>query len=87
MDSTLRKRAKWEVLTGWGDDAIEEESDDEQRPMTDGDILGDVTRRNRKEIVGAELPYERRWEMDPTAFKAGTVSAIVWCTSVMLILF
>lgn len=75
LDSTHRKRAKWEVLTGWGDDALEEESDDEQRPTTDGDILGDVTnKRKREETVGAELPYERRWEMDPAAFKPGTVS-------------
>jgi WD repeat-containing protein 48 len=75
-----RRRARWEVLTGWGDDAIDEETDDDDRPTSDGDILGDVTnsisKRKREAILGADIPYERRWEIDPLAFEPGTVSTI-----------
>lgn len=68
---------KWEVLTGWADDAIEEEGEDDYRPTSDGDILGEVNyRRHRMPEKSAELPYEYQWETDLTTFKPRIV-----CTS------
>lgn len=71
------RRARWEGLTGWGDDGVDEETDDDEHRTSDGDILGEVTNnigKRKREIFRADLPYERRWEMDRSAFEAGTVS-------------
>ena len=35
-------------MTGWADDAIDEEQEGEDRPTSDGDILGDVTISRRR---------------------------------------
>jgi WD repeat-containing protein 48 len=75
--SGRRPRGKWETLTGWGDDVIEEETDDDDRPTSDGDILGEVTNNLRKRRQAASMigiPYERQWEVDTSGFEAGTVS-------------
>lgn len=65
---------RWEVLTGWADDAIEEEGEDEDQMRSDGDILGEVSyRRQRMPQRSGELPYEQQWETDISAFKPGTV--------------
>lgn len=79
-----RQRKKWENLTGWGDDVIEEETDEDYRPTSDGDVLGEVTnnlreRRRAASLVG--IPYERQWEVDISSFKAGTVSLILHAAS------
>ncbi|KAJ7116031.1 hypothetical protein C8R44DRAFT_880410 [Mycena epipterygia] len=70
-DSPLR-RGRWETLTGWADDAIDEEADEaDERPTSDGDVLGEVTagasRRRRPPNGIRELPLEEQWEMDPSA--------------------
>jgi WD repeat-containing protein 48 len=76
-DRSNRVSKKWEVLTGWADDAIEEEGEDDYRPTSDGDILGEVNyRRHRMPEKSAELPYEYQWETDLTTFKPRIV-----CTS------
>jgi len=76
-----RRRARWEVLTGWGEGGIDEETDDDDRLTSDGDVLGEVTnsisKRKREATLAADLPYEHRWEMDLSAFEAGTVSTII----------
>ncbi|KAJ7612520.1 hypothetical protein DFH06DRAFT_151329 [Mycena polygramma] len=64
------KRGRWEALTGWADDAIDEEAEEaEERPTSDGDILGDVTalasRRRRPSGGVRELPLEEQWQIDP----------------------
>ena len=83
----MRRRARWEAMTGWGDGAIDEETDDDERLTSDGDILGEVTntigKRKREATLAADFPYEHRWEMDLSAFEAGSVSTIhtlcLWC--------
>lgn len=65
---------KWEMLTGWADDVIEEEGEDDDRIASDGDILGDVNyRRQRTPQRSGEIPYEHQWETDLIAFKPGLV--------------
>jgi len=69
------KRGRWEQLTGWADDSIEEE--DEDGVVSDGDVLGEVVmsteKRRRAASLAAENPPERRWETDLTAFQPHTV--------------
>ncbi|KAF8970943.1 hypothetical protein BDZ97DRAFT_1694202 [Flammula alnicola] len=71
------RRGRWEAMTGWGDEAIEEEADDaDEHPVSDGDILGDVTfslnKRRRAASVAGEIPHERQWETDLPSFQSGT---------------
>ncbi|KAJ7760582.1 hypothetical protein B0H16DRAFT_1369841 [Mycena metata] len=65
------RRARWETLTGWADDAIDEEAEEaDERPTSDGDVLGEVTAfaaRRRPSGGIRELPHEEQWEMDPDA--------------------
>ncbi len=77
---------KWEVLTGWADDVIEEEAEDEDRIPSDGDILGEVNHRRQRTIRRApEALYEEHWETDITAFKPRTVCSLLPC--VLLVAF
>ncbi|KAJ6591528.1 hypothetical protein DFH09DRAFT_1306267 [Mycena vulgaris] len=67
-DSPLR-RGRWEALTGWADDALDEEAEEaDDRPTSDGDVLGEVTAggsaRRRARNGVRELPHEAQWEMD-----------------------
>ena len=77
IGNNRRNRAKWEDLTGWGDDVIDEETDDDERPTSDGDVLGEVTnnfdKRRRATAASGEPPYERQWETDLSNFETGTV--------------
>ena len=77
IGSDRKNRGKWEALTGWGDDVIDEETDDDERPTSDGDVLGEVTnsfdKRRRATTASGEFPYERQWETDLSSFEAGTV--------------
>ncbi|KAH9475511.1 UBP9-binding protein [Psilocybe cubensis] len=78
------KRGRWEAMTGWGDDSIDEEAEDgEERLVSDGDILGDVTtnadRRRRAASVSGELPHERQWETDILSFKPGMPTQFRQC--------
>jgi WD repeat-containing protein 48 len=69
-----RRRGRWEVMTGWDDEGLDEETDDaEERLVSDGDVLGDVTARRRPTSLASEIPYERQWETDMSAFQPGTV--------------
>ncbi|KAF7308542.1 WD-REPEATS-REGION domain-containing protein [Mycena chlorophos] len=63
-----RLRGRWETLTGWADDTIDEEAEEaDERPTLDGDILGDVAASiSRRRPSGArEVPFEDEWELDP----------------------
>ncbi|KAJ7091399.1 hypothetical protein B0H15DRAFT_835950 [Mycena belliarum] len=65
---TIPPRARWEALTGWADDAIDEEADEpDERPTSDGDVLGEVTAASRRRRPNGvrELPHEEQWEIDP----------------------
>jgi WD repeat-containing protein 48 len=71
-----RVNGQWEVLTGWADDAIEEEGEEDERLGTDGDVLGEVTsalKRQRSASVAGEVPFEQQWEAEMTSFKPGSV--------------
>ncbi|KAG7440883.1 WD40 repeat-like protein [Guyanagaster necrorhizus] len=68
---------RWELMTGWGDDIIAEEAEDaDDRPTSDGDVLGDVTAfsSRRRRQSQSSLPYEQQWETDLDLFKPGQPS-------------
>ncbi|KAK0201917.1 hypothetical protein DFS33DRAFT_1375400 [Desarmillaria ectypa] len=68
---------RWELMTGWGDDVIAEEAEDaDDRPTSDGDVLGDVTAfsSRRRRQSQSSLPYEQQWETDLDLFKLGQPS-------------
>lgn len=60
-----RLGGQWEMMTGWADDAIDEE-DEEEESVMDGDVLGEVTggRKRRGSKVDDPLPFEQHWEAD-----------------------
>lgn len=76
------KSDQWEHITGWADDSIEEEGEDEERIGTDGDILGDVTdssKRARKMSSTEETAFGQQWEANMTAFKPDQHSEFRQC--------
>ncbi|KAF8639324.1 hypothetical protein AX17_001572 [Amanita inopinata Kibby_2008] len=78
-------RGRWEVMTGWADDADDEDQADDDRVTGDGDVIGDVpmsagNRRRKRIIKDLNLvPYERQWEPDLNAFKPGIASSFRQC--------
>ncbi len=58
----IRSGRHWEMMTGWSDDAIDEEDGDEDRIASDGDVLGDVTAfaKRRKPSKASD----HTWEID-----------------------
>ena len=71
-------QGRWETMTGWGDDVLDEDLEDGDERVNDGDVLGDVTdnlhrRRQRARSKAGEIPFEREWEIDLSTFRAGTV--------------
>ncbi|KAF5335676.1 hypothetical protein D9611_009691 [Ephemerocybe angulata] len=77
-----RKNDHWEYMTGWADDAIEEEGEEDDRVGTDGDVLGDVTsslKRSRQASVSGETPIEQQWEADMASFRPGSHSEFRQC--------
>ncbi|KAF4578770.1 hypothetical protein EYR36_000577 [Pleurotus pulmonarius] len=86
--SLSRPVARWEMMTGWGDDVIDEENEeDSERPQSDGDVLGDVTgglhRRRRARTAASstddQIQYEQQWETDIEAFKPSVHSHFRQC--------
>jgi len=81
-DGLRRSGGRWEIMTGWGDDVIDEEGEEgDERPTSDGDILGEVTagssRRGQRILRRSNsLPLEHQWETDLDTFKPGTVSYV-----------
>lgn len=68
---------RWEMMTGWQDDIIDEEEDEDDL-RSDGDIIGDVKmsggRRGARHLAMPDaIPYEDQWETDLDAFEAGKV--------------
>lgn len=64
-EGARRLGGQWEIMTGWGDEVLDEE-DEEDEVALDGDILGEVSgaRRRRGSRVDDPIPYEQRWEAD-----------------------
>jgi WD repeat-containing protein 48 len=78
--SADRRKGRWEALTGWMDDAIDEEAEEaDERPTSDGDVLGEVTagaaRRRRLTNATRDPPLEDQWKMDVDAFTSPRVRA------------
>ncbi|KAJ7623186.1 hypothetical protein FB45DRAFT_797112 [Roridomyces roridus] len=92
-DSPLR-RGRWETLTGWADDAIDEEGEEaDERPTSDGDVLGEVTtvgtRRRGASNGIRELPFEEQWELDgepskPSSFRQCVQTHTDWVNDILL---
>ena len=73
--SRSRQRS-WELMTGWDDDVDEEADDADDRLVSDGDVLGDVTASLKKRRRADQLPHEREWETDLASFQLGTVRRV-----------
>ncbi|PIL26820.1 transporter [Ganoderma sinense ZZ0214-1] len=66
-----RGMRRWEVMTNWADDVIEEEAEEGDGYRSDGDVLGEVTGRARRRIpTDNAIPYEEQWETDMDAYQA-----------------
>lgn len=80
MDRLRRLGGRWETMTGWADDVIDEEAEEaDERPTSDGDILGYATAsatRRRRPTKSDSLPLEQQWETDLEAVKYGKVSKL-----------
>ena len=79
-------QGRWEIMTGWGDDTLEEDLEDGDERVNDGDVLGEVTdnvnrRRRRAQSKAGEIPHEQEWETDISTFRAGKVCHLVSSTS------
>lgn len=70
------RQGSWELMTGWDDDIDEEADDADDRLVSDGDVLGDVTASAKKRRRADELPHEREWETDLASFQPGTVRRV-----------
>ncbi|KAG5647852.1 hypothetical protein DXG03_007776 [Asterophora parasitica] len=81
VDGLRRTDLRWETLTGWADGSIDEETDDDDRLQSDGDVLGEVTRR-RLAKDPSYIPYDNQWETDLSAFKPSTRSEFRQCAQV-----
>lgn len=89
--SELRRTVgTWEIMTGWADDIIEEEAEDDEY-RSDGDILGDVqdhsgrSRRRLKALNPAEMLYEEQWETDMDLFQPGKAGFVNFRFQVLVI--
>lgn len=78
LEGQRKSAGRWEAMTGWGDDVIDEEGEDgEEKLRMDGDVLGEVhsPRLKRRRTVGdGTIPYEFQWETDLDAYQPGKVS-------------
>ncbi|KAJ7252791.1 hypothetical protein B0H12DRAFT_1233874 [Mycena haematopus] len=84
------QRGRWETLTGWADDAIDEEAEDaEERAASDGDILGEVAARRRRPGTRS-LGYEEQWELDgdssprASSFRQSVQTHTDWVNDIVL---
>lgn len=74
-------QGRWDTMTGWGDDFLDDVPEDGDERVNDGDVLGDVTdnlhrRRLRARSKAGEIPFELEWEIDLSTFRAGTVCGL-----------
>ncbi|KZP25889.1 WD40 repeat-like protein [Athelia psychrophila] len=87
LELPMRKReeeqrrfvGRWEGMTGWGDDVIDEEEDSDDKIRSDGDILGEVSSPRRRRADGS-IPYEQSWEIDSDAYKPGQPTQFRQCS-------
>ncbi len=77
-----RDFGRWEIMTGWADDIIEEDPEEGEELSRDGDILGEVREgggRGRRRPIDPSIPFEHQWETDVDAFEDGKVSFLRRC--------
>ena len=73
-----RNMRRWEVMTNWADDVIEEEAEEADGYRSDGDVLGEVTGKARRRIpTDYAIPYEEQWETDMDAYQALKVRTLL----------
>lgn len=70
-----RPVGRWEIMTGWADDIVENEGEDKGF-RSNGDVLGDVQDsggrgRRRWNTSPSDIPYEEQWETDMDVFQPG----------------
>jgi hypothetical protein len=83
-----RSGSRWEIITGWGSDGIDEEAEDgDDKQRSDGDVLGEVDSPRKKRRGGPDgsIPYEFQWETDLDAYQPGKVGLAPFVAASMLI--
>ncbi|KAI9438924.1 WD40 repeat-like protein [Lactarius indigo] len=79
-DVTRRRSTRWELITGWGDDVVDDVLDEDKDLRSDGDILGEVKGSSRRRGLSTAaaspgfIPFEHQWEGDIDAFRPGRPS-------------
>ncbi|KAI9457236.1 WD40 repeat-like protein [Lactarius psammicola] len=79
-DATRRSSTRWELITGWGDEIVDDALDEDKDMRSDGDILGEVKGSSRRRGLSSAaaspgiIPFERQWEGDIGAFRPGRPS-------------
>lgn len=70
---------RWELITGWGDEIVDDALDEDKDIRSDGDILGEVKGSSRRRGLSSatastgSIPFEHKWEGDIDAFRPGKV--------------
>ena len=78
-DAIRRSSTRWELITGWGDEIVDDALDEDKDIRSDGDILGEVKGSSRRRGLSSartapgSIPFEHQWEGDIDAFRPGMV--------------
>lgn len=79
---------RWEIMTGWTDDIIEEDPEEAEEYRSTGDILGEVRgsgareRWRRNSVREQPVPYEQQWETDMEMYQEGKISQFRQCAQI-----
>ncbi|KAH9172516.1 hypothetical protein EDB89DRAFT_2229318 [Lactarius sanguifluus] len=79
-DVSRRRSTRWELITGWGDEVVDDALDEDKDLRSDGDILGEVKGSSRRRGLSSTaaspgfIPFEHQWEGDIDAFRPGRPS-------------
>ncbi|KAH8995974.1 WD40 repeat-like protein [Lactarius akahatsu] len=79
-DVSRRRSTRWELITGWGDEVVDDTLDEDKDLRSDGDILGEVKGSSRRRGLSSTatspgfIPFEHQWEGDIDAFRPGRPS-------------
>ena len=77
-EATPPSSTRWELITGWGDEIVDD-SLNEDKVRSDGDILGEVKGSSRRRGLSSataspgSISYEHKWEGDIDTFRPGKV--------------
>ena len=89
-EAIRRSSTRWELITGWGDEIVDDSLDEDKDIRSDGDILGEVKGSSRRRGLSSAaasprfIPFEHQWEGDIDTFRPGKVclqSALVFIPS------